>query len=160
MKKWNLSVATVLLALVISTPLIAANAVNFKAHLSGDQEVPAVETDATGKIIIHINQALTLLRFKLDVFKADDLLSAAGAHFHCGVEGMNGPVIAFVAGSFAPGFDGHFQIRATLTDDSIIGVTACGTTIAELAMAMAEGNVYVNVHSLSHPGGEIRGQVE
>ena len=125
------------------------------------QEVPdAVETDASGKAIIHVNQQLTKLRLKLDVLNSDGLLSAAGAHFHCGAAGENGPIIAFIAGPFDPGYFGHFQIRATLTDDSITGETACGSDIAELAMAMAEGDVYINVHSLSNPGGEIRGQVE
>lgn len=142
------------------SPVMAQPALNFNVVLTGDEEVPPVETDAVGRILIHINRNHTLLRFKLDVVDGTDMLGAAGAHFHCEAAGEIGPVIAFIAGDFSPGYSGHFQIRATLTDDNITGDTECGSTIAELVDAILAGNVYVNVHSPTFPGGEIRGQVE
>jgi hypothetical protein len=150
-----------LASLLIAVPALAGNALNFKARLSGAQEVPPHESAASGSLIVHVNQRLTEMTIKLDVRNGTDILGAAGAHFHCAPAGSNGPVVVFLAGTFPPGYSGDFQVRASLSDSSIINpATACGGTIAELAMAMANGDVYVNVHSTANPGGEIRGQVE
>lgn len=147
------------LTLLLACPLQAGNAVNFNVRLSGDNEVPPVMTDTSGTAIVHVDSSLSEIRLKLDVRNADAVLGAAGAHFHCAPAGQNGPVVAFVAGSFPPGYTGDFQIRATLTDASIIN-PACGANIMELVDSMLDGNVYLNVHSTSNPGGVIRGQVE
>jgi hypothetical protein len=145
--------------MLFACPLQASNAVNFHVGLSGDNEVPPVLTDTSGTALVHVDQSLSEIRLKLDVRNGDATLGAAGAHFHCAPAGANGPVVAFVAGSFPPGYDGAFQIRATLTDASIIN-PACGATIMELVGSMLDGNVYLNVHSTAHPGGVIRGQVQ
>jgi hypothetical protein len=145
--------------ITVACPLQASNAINFRVSLSGDNEVPPVLTDTAGDAIIHVDSTLSEIRFKLDVRNGDALLGAAGAHFHCAPAGANGPVVAFVAGSFPPGYDGDAQLRATLTDASIIN-PVCGASIAELVGSMLDGNVYLNVHSTDHPGGVIRGQVE
>ena len=147
------------LMMLFACPLQASNAVNFHVGLSGDNEVPPVTTDTSGTATLHVDQNLSEIRLKLDVLNGDAALGAAGAHFHCAPAGANGPVVAFVAGSFPPGYDGAFQVRATLTDASIIN-PACGATIMELVGSMLDGNVYLNVHSTDHPGGVIRGQVE
>jgi len=161
MQKFRLFAMTTVAMLAFSGQGSAANALNFRANLSGDQEAPPVDTNASGKALFHVNQRLTEMTFKLDVRNGTNILGAAGSHLHCAPAGQNGPVIVFLAGTFPPGYSEDFQVRATLTDASIInGATGCGATIAELAMAMANGDVYINVHSTAHPGGEIRGQVE
>lgn len=152
------TVATLLALILIGTSAHAQRAVNFRVELSGDQEVPPVETDTRGTTILHIDQSLTEIRFKLDIVNAEGILGAAGAHLHCAPAGENGPVVAFLAGAATPGFDGEVEIRATLTDDSIVN-DACGEDIAELVESMASGNVYINVHSVDNPGGEVRGQI-
>lgn len=144
--------------LLLSAPALAASAVNFRVDLSGDNEVPPVMTDTSGMAILHVNGDLSEIRFKIDIRNGDSVLGAAGAHLHCGSIDANGPVVAFVAGSFPPGYDGSVQLRATLNDDSIIN-DVCGANIAELVGSMLGGNVYLNVHSTDHPGGVIRGQV-
>jgi hypothetical protein len=148
-----------LLCLFLSPPLLAANAVNFRVELSGANENPPVDTPTTGVAILHVNQDFSAIDFKLDVKNAVDILGVAGAHFHCAPAGSNGGVVVFLAGAFSPGYDGDFQLRATLTDASIIN-TACGANIAELVESMLDGNVYINVHSTSNPSGVIRGQVQ
>lgn len=151
--------SVLILMITFACPLQAANAINFRVELSGDNEVPPIEIDTSGEAILHVDRDLTEIRLKLTVRDADAVLGAAGSHFHCAAADQNGPVVAFIAGSFPPGYDGDFEIRATLTDANIIN-PACGTTIAELVESMLDGNVYLNVHSTSHPGGVIRGQVE
>ena len=152
-------ISVLVLTLLIAGPLQAGNAINFNVSLSGDNEATPVATDTSGTAILHVDRNLSEIRLKLSVRNGDAVLGAAGAHFHCAPAGENGPVVAFVAGSFPPGYDGDFELRATLTDDSIIN-PACGATIMELVGSMLDGNVYLNVHSTDHPGGVIRGQVQ
>jgi hypothetical protein len=152
-------ISVLVLTMVFACPAQASNAVNFRVTLSGDDEVPPVMTDTSGSAILHVDSNLSEIRLKLNVNNGDAVLGAAGSHFHCGPAGENGPVVAFVAGSFPPGYDGDFEVRATLTDASIIN-PACGASIMELVGSMLDGNVYLNVHSTDHPGGVIRGQVQ
>jgi|SRR3972149_11049078 len=152
------------IALLAAVGGIAANSGDddreFKAVLTGANEVPPVQTDATGKAEFEVNRDQTKIKFELKIRNATDILSAAGAHIHCGEEDVNGPVVAFLAGSVNGGFDGKVEIEATLTDANVIAGSACGTTVAGLVEAMRAGNTYVNAHSPAHPTGEIRGQIE
>ena len=147
-----------LLPLLMAANAFAGNAVNFNVVLSGENEVPPVVTDTTGTANLHVNQSLTEIDFKLDIKNATNVLGVAGAHLHCAPAGVNGPVVVFLAGAFSPGFDGKVQLRATLTDESILG-PACGANIAELVESMLDGNVYINVHSTEVPSGVIRGDI-
>ena len=154
-----LAIAAVALAAML---LVAAGGDDrrFDADLSGDEEVPAVETETTGEARFRANKAETQIRFTLKIRDADGILAVAGGHLHCGPEGENGPVVAFLAGAVPPnGFDGKVTVRATLTDASIFPTT-CGSNIAEVLDAMRDGNVYVNIHSAANPAGEIRGQID
>ena len=137
----------------------AMKAINFNVVLSGAEEVPSITTMTTGQALLHVNKDRTELRIKLDIRDATAIFGVAGAHLHCAPAGENGPVVAFLAGDAPPGFDGDVQIRASLSDASIIN-TACGVTMAELVDSMLDGSVYINVHSIANPGGEIRGQIE
>lgn len=149
-----------LLSLLAVGNVAADNALNFRVVLSGDQEVPPVVTDTSGSAILHVNRDLSAVRFKLDIRAADGILGIAGAHLHCAPAGANGPVAAFLSGAAPPaGFDGRVQVRATLRDASVLP-TDCGSTVADLVEAMLNGRVYVNVHSVANPGGEVRGQIE
>jgi hypothetical protein len=148
-----------ILSLLLPAPAFASSAVNFLVELSGANEVPPAVTDTSGTANLHVNQGLTEIRFKIDIQNADNVLGAAGAHLHCAPAGANGPVFAFLAGSFPPGYDGHVQLRATLNDGSIIN-PVCGSNIAEVVGSMLDGNVYINVHSTLFPAGVVRGQVQ
>ena len=129
---------------------------DFKAELSGDAEVPPVQTDTSGeaKFITHDDA----IDFELEIDDAVDILGAAGAHIHCAPVGENGPVVVFLAGVVPGGLDGTIELKATLTEANIVD-TACGETIAELIESMRDGNTYVNVHSIANQAGEVRGQI-
>ena len=73
---------------------------------------------------------------------------------------MNGPIVVFLAGLHAASLDidGKWVSNATITNTSIIN-TLCGATVSALAQSIRNGNTYVNVHSVAHPGGVIRGQL-
>ncbi len=134
----------------------------FEATLSGAQEVMGgTDTPATGRINAKFDKAFTKVRVNL---KIKNLVGTfAGAHFHCGRPGQNGPV-AF--GLVNPGplvFDGD-RIRGTLTNADVIAADCSGVgrpvnNIVSLAFAMRQSVIYVNVHSSLFPPGEIRGQM-
>lgn len=135
---------------------------NFTAHLSGDNEVPPVETKGTGQAIFKLSKDGTELSYKLIVANIDEVTQS---HIHCGPDGVNGPVIVFLFGLEPDGVN----VNGVLAEGTITGVIprpdseACMGGVANfdnLLEKMRSGEAYVNVHTLSHPGGEIRGQIQ
>ena len=138
----------------------------FRATLSGAQEVPEVVTNTTGEIEVNFNEALSEAEFQLVV---RDGVDVTVAHFHCQRPGLNGPVVIFLFGPVAGGInvDGELA-RGTLTNAGFLpaGAAVCPAligrpvnNIASLAFVMRDGLIYANVHTVAHPGGEIRGQL-
>lgn len=109
--------------------------------LSGEQEVPAVETDASGQgylLYDSSNGALTLNTWARDI-------TATAAHIHHAEAGLNGDVI--VALETSADSEGLWQSPANTVLSS--------DEVSALGMA----NLYVNVHTEANPGGELRGQI-
>jgi hypothetical protein len=50
-------------------------------------------------------------------------------------------------------------IRGNITDSDLTGPMQ-GKTLSDLISEIDNGNTYTNVHTASHPDGEIRGQIE
>jgi hypothetical protein len=74
-------------------------------------------------------------------------------HIHLGAEGANGGVLFNLGSPNLPtGFDRNLAASE---------MTAVGTvdTWDEFLAELRAGNVYVNVHTVDHPDGEIRGQL-
>jgi hypothetical protein len=130
---------------------------HFKATLSGEEEVPPVDTDTEGRATLSLNKSETEIEFQLRVEDGERITQA---HIHCGDVGVNGPVVVFLAGLNAAGYDvdGKWVSNATITDTSIVD-PACGATVAALAESMRGGHTYANVHSFDHPAGVVRGQI-
>jgi len=155
----NLSVtATALVVAILGASSIADAQEVFRARLSGDNQVPVVATNSGGRFQIVVNNGATAGEYTLRV---DSGVRITQAHFHCGAAGVNGPVIVFLAGFHAQGWDvdGQWVSNATVTDANVVN-TACGATLAEIFQQARTGNVYVNVHSVAHPGGVVRGQLQ
>ncbi|NOT36034.1 MAG: CHRD domain-containing protein [Saprospiraceae bacterium] len=108
--------------------------------LNGSQEVPAVNSNATGLGFIISNFTLDTLTY-LTVY--DGLSSApTAAHIHSGQTGMNGPVVLPLNPTQLPGlYFGSFVINNT-----------------NLAL-LTNSSFYNNIHTSANPGGEIRGQI-
>jgi hypothetical protein len=124
----------------------------FRATLSGDAEVPSVATDGHGNVVITANPSG--VRYTLVV---NDLQDVVAAHIHCAAEGVNGPVgVTLFSGG--PVTQNGVLAQAPLSD--VNPGNACGwTSLDDLVEAMDTGNTYVNVHTLSNPSGEVRGQL-
>lgn len=154
-------IAALALAVFAISPVVwAAETETFKAMLTGDQEVPPVVTDTTGKFRLEFDSLANEAEVRLVV---RDGMSIIGSHLHCGVPGENGPIVVSLAHWVTPerGYDvdGKWIANATLTDASVIDHPVCGTGLAAFVAAIRAGNVYVNVHSVAHPGGVIRGHL-
>ena len=162
--------ATVLLVLFLAVSSTAIGATDedlrFEAKLNGAQQVPSVDTDTTGKVEVRFDEGHTSAEIRL---KLRDGVAVTKAHLHCARAGQNGPVVVFVFGFVPGGFNVDGELAEfTLTDANIAAVGAdCRPTtglptnsIADLADAMFGDNIYVDVHSVSSPYGEIRGQLK
>lgn len=154
-----------LLLLLVSFQSIAGghkgrpfNEADFKAELSGDQQVPPVDVGTYGEAKF-IDNGDGTVDFELELEDAENATGGPGAHIHCAPAGSNGPVVVFLAGGTIPGFDGHLEIKGTFSEASILD-TGCGETIEELLESMANGMTYVNVHSTDFPPGAVRGQID
>lgn len=126
-------------AVLLAAGVGLASAATVHVRLKGSQETPPVKTMARGSGVIEV--------------AADGSVSGkvmtrgitgTMAHIHEGAPGQSGkPIIAL-----APGPHGSWVVPAgsKLTPDQYKEFLA--------------GDLYVNVHSAAHPGGEIRGQLK
>jgi len=108
---------------------------------TGDQEVPGVNTAATGLAASTVDRTSGDVTLHLRAEGVDD---ATAAHIHSGFAGRNGPVLI---GLTQDGSDaGHWFASGEQFD-------AAGLT------AYLAGELYVNLHTPANPGGELRGQL-
>lgn len=141
MNKWLRFSFFILVALFVLMPSLAFTAhTNFRANLTGAQEVPAVNTNATGTAVITLTPAGLIYVITVNGLSGP----ITGAHFHFGVAGTNGPVVIDLTSSFGG--------RTTATGN-------LGAVPDSVVAALLTGRVYLNVHTPANPGGEIRGQV-
>ena len=110
--------------------------------LKGTNQVPSISTTAIGLGLLRLtsDQKLYSLVTVKDLEMGDKLLVA---HIHKADAGVNGPVIIGLCSSAAD--FGKIKIN-TLTDANF-------TTVKT-------DYIYVNAHSVNHPGGLVRGQVK
>jgi hypothetical protein len=152
----SLGLATMLAGHGFAAPLV------FRATLTGDQEVPPVDTSARGTGSFRATPGLDELRFDLRVTSG---VGVTMAHLHCAPAGVNGPIVAFLFGPADPPVDVSGKLASgTITNADILPTDGepCGATInnvASLYAAILEGRVYANVHTTDNPAGEVRAQL-
>ena len=107
--------------------------------LTGDQEVPANTSTAvgTGNITVAADGSVS-------GSVTASTIPGSAAHIHAAAAGANGPVVVALTGG--PGGVWTVPAGAKLT--------------AEQLEAYKAGNLYVNVHTPEHKGGEIRTQLK
>lgn len=149
------------LFLVASSTAYATHVADkFKTDLSSAEEVAPVTSAMTGKAKFKVSKDNSQIEFKL---KVKDAVAVTGAYLHCGEKGQNGPIVAHLFGTIPGGFDVDGELAAfTLKNQNIVQNAGCTPqilTISDLANAMRNGKIYVNVHTVAYPNGEIRGQL-
>lgn len=129
---------------------------HFVAHLDAAQETPAVVSNATGEASFTITENDTAIRFRISSRGLDRILQA---HIHVGATGVNGPVFVFLFPLAAHPVSGQgWSVSGTLTPADLIPQPGAAT-FAQVVAAIRAGNTYANIHTIAHPGGEIRGQL-
>jgi CHRD domain. len=145
---------TMVSAITFSNHIVLAQNQKFNAKLSGQQEVPPVQT-TTASGMAWFTSMQDKVWFKLNV---TDMQGVTKAHIHTGKVGENGPILVTLYKSDTPqSINGKLSYR-NITANMLEGPMK-GKQISDLATAMSNGSTYVNVHTEKHPNGEIRGQI-
>lgn len=140
----------------------APAAEQFVATLSGTNEVPAVSTAATGSAAFTV-VGDTAIDYTITV---RGLTGVTMAHIHFAAAGANGGVAAWLlppnasAAQSPSGTVTGTLATGRLTAAWIRGVSgAAPISLDSLKGLMRRGRVYVNIHTSTHGGGELRGQI-
>lgn len=128
----------------------------FTAELTGDEEVPEVDTDASGDAELEFEEGADGIEYFIDV---QDIVDVTAAHIHMGADGENGDVVATLYSEDASGeIDGELASGDLVASD--LEGPLEGQEIEDLVELIEDGEAYVNVHTVENPDGEIRGQLE
>ncbi len=116
----------------------------YSIALDGAQQVPPVSTTANGAGIVSVDRGQSNAHIMF-VVNAD---MVEAAHFHNGVAGTNGPVL--------------FDMTDLLMDNGVFtywkNTDAQPFTTAN-SVQFRNDSLYLNVHTMDFPNGEVRGQV-
>jgi hypothetical protein len=135
----KLSRAGAVAAAAVLMMLAAADAAASAVTLSGTEETPPVETAASGSGDISVAADHTV-----SGSITTKGITGTVAHIHSGVPGQKGPPV----------------VTLNKVSDNEWAVPA-GSKFSDADYAAYQaGNLYVNVHSADHKGGEIRGQLK
>lgn len=120
------------------------------ANLFGSNEAPSVYSDGHGAVSLerHGDTLIVSGSFaNLQGIFAGHI--AGGAHLHMGLAGANGGIL--------------LPLKATLNPDMRGGLFLANENMFKLNVdqwaALLNGEAYVNIHTQTHPSGELRGQV-
>lgn len=163
-----LALAALLLTLVLHPHLAQADLVNYATELTGPAESPPNSSPARGFSRLDFDATAHTLR--LQIIFSGMLGTTTAAHIHSATavpfEGLAG--VATRLPSFS-GFplgvtDGSFDVTFNTLDTAFYNpsfLSANGGTAASaesaLVAGITAGRAYLNLHTTSFPGGEIRG---
>ncbi len=148
----------------------------FSAPLTGFAEATPTESDADGTAQVRLREHGGSAAYRV---RAEDLVDFLAAHIHLAPAGVAGPVVASLypapPGSSDPsesparhpgddGDDGNdgedgdeLHLRGLITGADLVGPLA--GDFPGFVKALRRGELYVNVHTVAFPDGEIRGQL-
>ena len=127
------------LVLAAGTGARDAATVELVAKLKGTNEVPAARASNTGRAEIKLNAATGRVCWEFYITKLDGKPTAA--HIHKGAKGVSGPV--------------KVPLGTTYKRQ---GCTKAAKALVR-AIRAKPGAFYVNVHTVKHPAGAMRGQL-
>jgi hypothetical protein len=130
---------------------------SFAAQINAPQEVPPTTSSATGSALFNLTMDEREIDYSVTLNNESDVTAA---NLYCAQPGSNGPeaVPLYNAGGSAAG-----SFSGTITQSDLLSsAQSCNpniTDVPQLAQAMREGSIYINVLTTSYPNGEIRGQL-
>ena len=135
----SLVVVALSAAVLVTWYPFSAQAEDVKVMLSGGQEVPPVTSSGAGSGTISIGDDKTVTGSVTTTG-----VTGTMAHIHNGATGKNGPVV----------------VPLSKNGENTWAVPP-GVKLTEAQFAAFKaGDLYVNVHSAQHQGGEVRGQLK
>jgi hypothetical protein len=172
--RWVVGIA--FLAMVVGLVAADKDKDTIRTRLSGLEETTAtINTPASGEFTATISEDGTSIKY-VETYR--DLSSTVTqSHIHYGRPGLSGQVVLFLCTNLTPPVGppkpqacptaSPATISGTLTEADVIaspvvggqGIDAGAAGFAEMVKAIRTGSAYVNVHTINHPGGEIRGRL-
>jgi len=161
----NLALATVVFWLLSGSHAAADNGKEktFRARLDGGHETPAISTNASGEFHATLNAAGDELSYEL-TYSGLEGGNTLFAHVHLGQTGFAGGVMFFLCGGGGKPAcpNGEGTVTGTVNAGNVVGPSGQGISAGEfdeVIRAMRHGLSYANVHTVTFPSGEIRGQI-
>ena len=132
---------------VIFTSCQSSDTQDFKTmDLSGANQTPPVSTTGSGTVEGNYNTKTKVITLDLKWSLGNPNDTTTMGHIHKGAVGVSGPVVIPFTDLPSGSEDQHFHFTsAPLTDEQEADLKA--------------GNYYVNIHSNTNPGGELRAQL-
>ena len=158
----------VLACAAVSVVTYAQGFMAVKELLTGYEEVPSVSTPGNGQFNARIRRDDSI---DWELAYADLQGTIQQAHIHVGQAGVNGGISVWLCSNLAsPPTPAGTQscpappavISGRIVPASVVGPSAQGVASGEfdeLLAAMRAGVTYVNIHTSTQPGGEIRSQI-
>jgi hypothetical protein len=155
--------------LLASIPLLALPVVadhngperDFRAELRGRNEVPLTLSAARGSLELKVNDTDTSVHFTLEYSGLQT--TVLFAHIHVGQPNVNGGVtVFFCGGGGRPACPQSGTVEGDFTANDVLPLATQqleASNLAKLLAAIRAGKTYANVHTMTSPGGEIRGQI-
>jgi hypothetical protein len=146
---------------VLVIPLLAAlacsssNTETHSATMTPANVVPSTTSNGSGTFNATVNGSGDTATVAWTLNANNMTSTPNAAHIHSGPPGTNGPILVplpISVGSNGVSATGSGTIDAT----QIQG----GTTMSALLDAMRSNGLYVDVHTVSNPNGEIRGPIQ
>lgn len=162
----NVSVVVGALLALSVFPASAHNGTKLRAKLIGVEEVPVVSTGARGEFEARIED--NEVSFKLS-YEGIEGGPVTQAHIHLGQKSVNGAITVFLCSNLPTGpAPQPCPATAGTVEGRIVAADVLATAPAqqlpagafdEFVRSLRNGTAYVNVHTVTSPGGEIRGQI-
>ena len=150
-----MAISLVLVFTINLSSIYAQNEVKYNAKLQGSSVVPPVNTTAAGRAVIFVGE--DSLRWKLNVTGISD---PTMAHMHIGKKGVNGSIIADLLNSAKiEDKPDRTIITGKITSADLQGPMA-GKTFEDLQSAFKNATTNIDLHTKSHPNGELRGTIK
>jgi hypothetical protein len=133
------------------------DAQEYTTELSGEAEVPSIETEASGDATFELNSAGDQMTYTIDVENIDRVLYA---HIHQGSSDENGDIVVTLFNPSSPTAEINGELaNGTITSSNLEGPLQ-GKQMSDLIGLINNGTAYVNVHTEENPPGELRGTIE
>jgi hypothetical protein len=138
-------------------PVHAQGLIGFYTNLTGREEVPPINTTASGLAVLLYNNESSQLSYLVNVTGLEKI---SDSRIHNGTRGINGDVVIPLKGNETA--DKKELASILFQDDMKVNDLQGpleGKKITDLVKLMSNESAYVNILTERNPGGEIRGQL-